>query len=188
MRRSIPLIALITAMLALVAAPALARADDKGQLGEADKQFLRDALQGVMIQADLSRLARERSDNEHVKRFAEEMVGGLNKLENDLRTRAESHDMEIGSKANKGQKATDERLSKLHGGDFDVQYMSEQVATLQSLVDMFDREVKKGESASLKDFAQRKGEDLRERLDRAKALYKDVKDVQGRDDNRKHDR
>ena len=118
MRRSIPLIALITAMLALVAAPALARNDDKGRLGEADKQFLRDALQGVMIQADLSRLARERSDNEHVKRFAEEMVGGLNKLEDDLRTRAESHDMEIGSKANKGQKTTDERLSKLL--DFDV--------------------------------------------------------------------
>ena len=187
MRRSTPLIISFTTMLPLVAVfPALARAQDKGgRLGEADKQFLRDALQGVMIQADLSRLARERSDNEHVKRFANEIVGGLNKLEEDLRTRAESHDIEIGSKANKGQKATDERLSKLKGGDFDVQFMSEQVATLESLVSMFDREVKKGESESLKDFAQRKGDDLRERLERAKALYKDVKDVEGRDDRKR---
>ena len=188
MRRSTPLIISFTTMLALVAVfPATARAQDRegGRLGEADKQFLRDALQGVMIQADLSRLARERSDNEHVKRFANEIVGGLNKLEEDLRTRAESHDIEIGSKANKGQKATDERLSKLKGGDFDVQFMSEQVATLESLVSMFDREVKKGESESLKDFAQRKGDDLRERLERAKALYKDVKDVEGRDDRKR---
>jgi putative membrane protein len=145
-----------------------------------------------MIQADISRLARERSDNEHVQRFAEEIVGGLNKLEDDLRTRAESHDIEVASKANKGQKRTDERLSKLKGGDFDVQFMSEQVATLESLVSMFDREVKLGQSASLKEFAQRKGEDLRERLERAKALYKDVKEVEGRDggsrDDRKRDR
>jgi putative membrane protein len=154
---------------------------DAGRLGEADRQFLRDALQGVMIQADISRLARERSDNEHVKRFAEEIVGGLNKLEDDLRTRAESHGIEVGSKANRTQKQTDARLSKLKGGDFDVQFMSEQVATLESLVSMFDREVKKGESESLKEFAQRKGDDLRERLERARALYKDVKEVEGRD-------
>jgi putative membrane protein len=188
MRRSTPLLVPIITMLALVLVfPTLARADDeKGdRLGEADKQFLRDALQGVMIQADLSRLARDRSENEHVKRFANEIVGGLNKLEEDLRTRAESHGMEIGSKANRTQKATDERLSKLKGGDFDVQFMSEQVATLESLVTMFDREVKKGESESLKSFAERKGEDLRERLERAKALYKDVKDVESRDDRKR---
>ena len=188
MRRSTPLLIPLMTMLALVLTfPTLARADDEkgGRLGEADKQFLRDALQGVMIQADLSRLARERSENEHVKRFAEEMVGGLNKLEADLRTRAERHDMDIGSKANRTQKQTDARLSKLEGGDFDVQFMSEQVATLESLVNMFDREVKKGESASLKDFAERKGEDLRERLERAKVLYKDVKAVEGRDDRKR---
>jgi putative membrane protein len=141
-----------------------------------------------MVQADLSRLARDRSDNEHVKRFAEEIIGGLNKLEDDLRTRAESHNMDLGSKANRTQKQTDARLSKLKGGDFDVQFMSEQVATLESLVSMFDREVKKGESDSLRDFAQRKGDDLRERLDRAKALYKDVKEVEGRDSGSKRDR
>jgi putative membrane protein len=193
MRRSVPILVSLTTILALAALPALASQDSKGRLGAADEQFLRDALQGVMIQADISRLARERSENDHVKRFAEEIVGGLNKLEEDLRTRAESHGIEVASKANKGQKRTDERLSKLEGGDFDVQFMSEQVATLQSLVDMFDREVKKGENASLKEFAQRKGQDLRERLDRAKALYKDVKDVEGRDggdrrDDRKRDR
>jgi putative membrane protein len=179
------------AMILALAPAALAqdRDRDAGRLGEADRQFLRDALQGVMIQADISRLARERSDNEHVQRFAEEIVGGLNKLEDDLRARAESHNIDVGSKANRGQKRTDERLSKLKGGDFDVQFMSEQVATLESLVNMFDREVKKGESESLKEFAQRKGDDLRERLERARALYKDVKEVEGRDGGgRKRDR
>jgi putative membrane protein len=188
MRRSIPFFVSLTILLALAPAALAQKDKDGGRLGEADKQFLRDALQGVMIQADLSRLARDRSDNEHVKRFAEEIIGGLNKLEDDLRTRAESHNMDLGSKANRTQKQTDARLSKLKGGDFDVQFMSEQVATLESLVSMFDREVKKGESDSLRDFAQRKGDDLRERLDRAKALYKDVKEVEGRDSGSKRDR
>ena len=90
MRRSIPVLVSITLVLALAPVAPAQRDKDDGRLGEADKQFLRDALQGVQVQADLSRLARERSDNEHVKRFAEEIVGGLNKLEDDLRTRADT--------------------------------------------------------------------------------------------------
>src|SRR5688572_33210371 len=75
MRRSVSILVPFATALALVSLPALARQDRGDRLGEADKQFLRDALQGVMIQADISRLARERSDNEHVRRFAEEKIG-----------------------------------------------------------------------------------------------------------------
>ena len=189
MRRLTPLIAI--ALLMTLAPAALGQRDDKqGRFGKADEQFLRDALQGVQVQASISRLARERSDNEHVQRFGDEIVGALNKLEADLRTRAESHGVDVSDKANKGQKRTDERLSKLRGGDFDVQFMSEQVATLESLVNMFEREVKLGENPGLKEFAERKGQDLKERLERAKDLYKNVKEHEGRDGGgeRKRDR
>ena len=171
-----PICLAVFAFVACLPRAAQARDDKGGDFGKDDKQFLSDALQGTQVQASLSRLAREHSSNEHVKRFAEETTGGLDKLEKELRQRADEHHVAVDAKANKHQKETDERLSKLKGSDFDVQYMSEQVATLQSLGDMFDREARHGENSELRQFAERKGQDVREMLDRAKDLYKNVKE------------
>jgi len=187
MRRQLIPIAAFAAFALLVAfhpRPVLAfdKGDDKSKLGEADRTFIRQGLQGTQVQASLARLARSRSNNENVKKFAEQSLGTLTEVERDLREQANKYDMDVSARANETQKDIDERLSKLKGTEFDEQYMKEQVGMLEWLVKVFDREIKEGDNDSLKSLATHRVDDLRDRHAKARKIYDDLySDRKGKD-------
>jgi len=171
-------IAAIVALLSMfVIAPATVRAadprdDDKLAF---DKRFVKEAAEFSMCENEISRLAKEQSNSDGVKHYAELMIGGHKKLLEELRDAAHCHEYHIPDAMTDKQRDTYDRLKRLKNTDFDVEYMSGQVQDQQNLVELFERAAKECQDKSLREFADRKVPMLKEHLDNAKELYRKVK-------------
>jgi putative membrane protein len=160
----------------------LAAADDKAHDSNSsdsktafDKRFVKEAAQYAYAENELSRLAREQSRSEGVKHFAELNIGGNKKIIDDLQEIAKGHDYVLSDELTDKQKDTKERIGKLKGTDFDVEYMSSAVEDHEAMVQLFERASKECQDEKLRDYANRRLPAVREHLDNAKELYKKVK-------------
>jgi putative membrane protein len=141
-----------------------------------DKRFVKEASEWGMAMDNISRLAKENTHNEGVWHYAEVMMDGERKMVDELRDMAAHHDYHLASDMNDHQRETKRRLDKLHGADFDVEYMSEQRVDQQAMVDLFEKARKECVDENLRQFADRKLPGVKAFRDNAEELYKKVKD------------
>lgn len=123
-----------------------------------------------MEEVSISRVAAERSANPQVKAFAEMMISD--------HTGANSKVMALA--AEKGvtlpaDKTNVEKWEKRSAKDFDQEYIDKMVADHKHVVELFEKEAKNGEDASLKSFAETTLPTIMAHLDKAKELKKMVK-------------
>ncbi len=162
----------------LAIGPTITRAADKGSDEEKsafDKRFIKEAAQYSYAENEISRLAREQSRSDGVKHYAEIIIGGHKKLLDELHDIARDHNYTLSDDLTDKQKDTKDRLSKLEGTDFDVQYMSSEVQDHEAIVALFERGSKECQDKDLREFADRRLPALRGHLDNARELYKKVK-------------
>jgi predicted outer membrane protein len=169
------IVGMLMALGLLMLAPRLAAGSDEE--GKAfDKRFVKEAYQWSAAMNDISRLALDHSNSEGVKHYAEKVIDGQKKLIDELREIAERHDYHTTEDLTDHQRETRDRIAKLHFDDFDVEYMSEQRADEQSMVDLFEQARKQCVDENLRSFADRKLPALKEFRDNADELYKKIKD------------
>jgi len=158
-------------MSPLAARAAAAAAEDKAF----DKRFIKEAAQFSYAENEISRLARDKSNSDGVKHFAEIVIGGQKKLLEELKDVADKHDYHLTDELTDKQKETKSRLARLEGTDFDVQYLSSSIEDHKAMIDLFERASKECEDENLRKFADRKLPMLHEHLTNAEELYRKVK-------------
>jgi putative membrane protein len=98
-------------------------AGDLGQLMQ-DKMFIRKAAEGGMAEIKLGQLAAQKGGSDEVKALGQKMVDDHTKLNNDMAQVADSMGVMLPKTMNKDDQAEYDKLDKLSGNDFDVEYLT----------------------------------------------------------------
>lgn len=143
-------------VLALALGATTLPADDKKPDAKpiTDAEFVIKAASGDMFEIESSKLAKDTSKSDEVKKFAEQMIADHTKSTKEL--------TEVAKKANLGlpTKMLDEHarlLEKVKGGknDFDKAYMDAQLTAHKEAVELFTNAAKNVKDPGIKAFAEK---------------------------------
>lgn len=126
------------------------------QLSAIDRQFIIDAAQGGIAEVRLAQLALQRSNNEDVRRFAQQMIQEHTAANRELMQLAAQKGISVPETTGSRYQAAMQRLMQLSGESFDQAYMSE--AGLNGHLEgtaVYQRQAMLGQDADLKAFAAR---------------------------------
>ena len=121
----------------------------------ADAAFMKKLAIGNLAEVDAGRLASQKSDNQGIKDFAQEMVKDHSKNGNELKTLAASQGVEVPTTIDSEHAAQSAKLGKANGKDFDSQYVRAQVRDHEKTVALLQQEIHSGKDSAVKDFAQK---------------------------------
>jgi putative membrane protein len=98
-------------------------AGDVGQILQ-EKMFIRKAAEGDLAEVKLGQLAAQKANSDEVKAFGQKMVDDHTKLNNAMAQVADSMGVMLPKTMNKEDQAEYDKLSKLSGNDFDMEYLT----------------------------------------------------------------
>jgi putative membrane protein len=120
-----------------------------------DGKFAAAAASGGMAEVKLGQLAQQNGNSGAVKSFSQQMVTDHSKAGDDLKSVAQKEGMILPIDISKQDQDTYDRLSQLHGAQFDKEYAQDMVKDHQKDIADFQKEASSGKNASLTDFATR---------------------------------
>jgi|SRR5215467_10831333 len=141
----------------------------------ADTMFIAKAAEGGMAEVELGRLAQQRGSNEAVKTFGKRMETDHTKINDDLKTIAESKNVTWPTALNARDQATMDRLSNLSGAEFDRAYMADMVRDHRADVAEFRRQADHATDPDVKNFAAKYLPTLQDHLRMAEDTQKQLK-------------
>jgi len=119
----------------------------------ADKDFVKEALQGGMAEVQLGQLALQKSSNEQVKQFAQKMIDDHTKLGEQMKPVAQQLGVKEPSGPSKKDKATLTKLQALSGDAFDKAYVQTMLKDHKHDHMAFQHEAQMGSDPNVKQAA-----------------------------------
>lgn len=172
-----PQFALTAALVAvgtfLAVGHSLALSDD-APLSASDKKFVMEAAMGGMMEVKLGEVAAQHGGHASVKQFGERMVRDHSKVNGELAKFAASHAVALPKELDAQHQRMVEKLSKLSGNEFDEAYMKDMVQDHEKDVAAFAKQAEKGDNADLKAWAGKTLPGLKEHLQLARDVAKEV--------------
>jgi putative membrane protein len=161
---------------ALLAALALALVPVYAQQGPTDPQIAAIVVAANQVDIDAGKLAKSRSKNKEVDKFAEQMItdhSGVNKqavaLVTKLKVKPEPND--TSKSLLKGGDENIAKLKKLKGAEFDKAYVDHEVDYHQAVLDAIDKTlIPSAKNAELKGLIEKVRPAIAAHLDHAKHL------------------
>jgi putative membrane protein len=147
----------------MVAAPGLARAAEVGP-NPSDRAFVAEAAQGGLMEVAAGKLAAQRGLDPAVKTFGQKMVTDHTAANDKLKALADSKQIPLPDSMSADESAALARLESLVGTDFDKTYAKMMVKDHVDDIGEFEKEVKKGQDADVKSFAENTLPTLRHHL------------------------
>jgi len=120
-----------------------------------DHNFMMKAAQGGMAEVELGQLAQQNGGSQEVKDFGQRMVTDHSKANDELKQLASQEGVALPTNLDAKDKATKERLSKLHGAAFDKAYMHDMVTDHKMDIAEFKHEAGTGNNQAVKDWASK---------------------------------
>lgn len=124
------------------------------QLGSQDRNFVKEAAIGGMLEVQLGQLAQQNGQSDQVKQFGAKMVQDHGQANQQLQSLAAAQNIELPQQLDKKHQEIVDRLSKLQGAAFDRAYMTNMVKDHDEDVKAFRREAQEARDPQLKQFAQ----------------------------------
>lgn len=154
------------AALALAAAPAMAK--------KTAADFVNTAAVANQFEIDSSKLALQKSQDDGVKNFAQQMVDDHTKAGDELKTASASSKDKIIPPESLDKKHQDkmDKLNKLDGKKFDKEYIEDQEDAHKAATKLFDDYAKNGDDPALKDFAAKTAPTLHQHWDMIEQVEK----------------
>ena len=121
-------------------------------LSTAEKAFVSTAAKGNLAEVELGKLASQKSGNDQVKAFGEQMVTDHSKANDNLKPIADSNGVTWPDKLTGEPKALYDRLSKLSGKAFDKVYVHAMVEDHMKDAKAYETESGKVKDAQLKSY------------------------------------
>src|SRR5215204_761992 len=139
--------------------------------------FMRDAAQSGMAEVMLGNLALQKSTNEQVKSFAQQIVTDHTAANGGLTTLAAGKNVTLPTEVSARQKSAVEKLNGMSGMDFDKAFMKQMVKDHEAAVKLFTRESERGTDADTKAFAAKTLPTLQNHLQMAKTMNDSMKSM-----------
>lgn len=148
-----------------------------GVITQASNQdsFMREAAQSGMAEVMLGNLALQKSENEQIKTFAQQMVADHTAANGELATLAQSKSVTLPTETDAKHKSAMDKLGGMSGMDFDKAFMKQMVKDHEAAVKLFSRESERGTDADTKAFAAKTLPTLQNHLQMARTLNGSVK-------------
>ncbi|XHX76830.1 MAG: DUF4142 domain-containing protein [Stenomitos frigidus ULC029] len=127
--------------------------NQRSSLNAVDRQFVVKAAQSDMTEIQTSQLALKRSQNPQVRRFAQQMITHHMQSSNKLKPLAVQKGIALATSIGAENQAMLTQLIKLSGTKFDQAYMSGQAKAHAKTQALYQSELKKGQDADVKAFA-----------------------------------
>jgi putative membrane protein len=157
------------ALILFAGAPALVLAQSSP-----DAKFASEAASGGEAEVKLGQLAQQNGQSSVVKEFGRRMETDHSKANEELKQAASQAGLSLPSEMSASDRATYERLSKLHGAAFDRAYAQAMVTDHEKDIAAFERESRSGQNEAIKSFAQQTLPTLKEHLQLARQMEKSV--------------
>ena len=143
-------------------------------LSAADRTFMNKACQGGIAEVEMGKLAKEHGSNQAVKDFGQRMIDDHTKAGDELKQVAQQKGITLPGEMTAQDKATYDRLSKLHGAAFDRAYMKDMVTDHRKDVSEFQRESTGARDNDVKSFAAKTLPTLQDHLKQAEDTNRKV--------------
>jgi len=169
-RRRYSVVGVVVAALLLTAIPVLA------SLSSGDKDLIKDAVRNLKSASDDCRVVRDKTSDEHIRNLASTVVGGDNKMVEQLRDIAEKNDFKFDEEASTSDRKGTKSLEKLRGSELDRAFLENTVRDHEELLTIFKKGAADAKNQDLRDWFDRKQDGIREHRDKAQALLKEQKD------------
>ncbi|KAK0039248.1 DUF4142 domain-containing protein [Biomphalaria pfeifferi] len=128
-----------------------------------------------MAEVMLGNLALQKTQNEQIRQFAQQMVTDHTNANNELKQLAESKNITLPSSVSNKQQSAYDKLNGMTGMNFDKAFMKQMVKDHEAAVKLFEKQSEKGEDAEAKAFAAKTLPTLRMHLQMAKTLNDSMK-------------
>lgn len=156
------------ALTGLLLTQAPAQAADK--FSKDDKEMVDSALGNLRMGMESGRLAKDRANHQVVKGFASDVIGTDQKLFNELKDLAKSHNYNADDDLSKSDMQMKAKLKDLEGQHFDLKFLKMSMHEHEQLISTFRKGGDSAKSDELKKFFSDNERAIRENLDRAKEL------------------
>lgn len=153
-----------------------------GLAANADRDFIHEQLETGNREVVLGRLAAERASNPQVKEFAQMMVTEHQAAGEELRQVASRNKvtLEADSDGDDDLRDLNEKLSKLSGREFDLEYMQTMVGEHKEAIDDVEDKAEGSDNAEIKAWATKALPKLRAHLQQAERLHETLKQTETR--------
>ena len=147
----------------------------KNILGSADKRFMQDVAKINMTEIKLGELAQTKAESADVKSFGQRMTTDHQKVQDQLKSLADSKSVTLPTDVDAATKSTITRFSKMSGARFDKAYMDQMVAGHKKAANLLKSEERRPSAPQdVKDFAKNVLGGVDEHLKMATELDKTV--------------
>jgi len=123
------------------------------QTSASDQKFAKDAAIGGLMEVELGKVAVTNASSDKVKEFGQKMIDDHSKANTELKTVAAKENITLPTDLDAKHKGMVDKLSALHGTQFDRAYMKDMVKDHQEDVAEFQKEADNGSNPGLKSFA-----------------------------------
>jgi putative membrane protein len=146
---------------------------NSGQQSSIDKMFVKKAMQESLAEVQLGQLTLQKSSNDGVKHFAQQMIDDHTKLNEQLRPIAQQMGVDIPTDVSKKDKSLIGKMQGLSGLAYDQAYIKEMVKDHKQDQGEFKMEVSNSQNVGLQNAALEGGKTIAEHLQMAQQLAKD---------------
>ena len=152
----------------------------KSEVSSDDREFVREAASGGMMEVQLGKLAAERASSSQVKEFGSRMQKDHSKANDELKKIAAKKDIKLPAELEAKHKSTVNKFTKLKGAEFDREYMENMVDDHKEDIEKFQRQADKGKDPDIKKFAQDHVPILKKHLELAEQTRKQLGSAKGK--------
>lgn len=150
--------------------------EDKGTGQEDDdNDFAVKAANGGMLEMELARMAREKSQSNDVKEFAAMMLSDHQKANEELKALAGRKNITLPARLGDDEQKHVDELAKLTGNEFDKKYVDLMVDDHEEDVKLFKEAADDSDDAELKAYAAKTLPTLQKHLERITTIDKNMK-------------
>lgn len=141
-----------------------------GLAANADREFIEEQLEAGNREVVLGRLAAERATHPQVKEYGQMMVKDHQAAGEELRQIASKHNVQPDTQGDDELRDLNERLSKLSGREFDVEYINTMVEDHREAIEEVEDKAEGADNTAVKQWAAQTLPKLRAHLQTAQQL------------------
>jgi putative membrane protein len=135
-----------------------------------DKTFVKKALEGSMAEVQMGQLALQKSNDDQVKQFAQQMVDDHGKMVEQMKPAAEQMGVKVPDGPNKGQMKNMEKMKALSGDAFDQAYIKDMVKDHKKDDSEFKQEAQSTQNPQLKQLVMQSDQIIETHLQHAEQI------------------
>ncbi len=148
-------------------------------VSQQDQRFVAEAVPAGLAEVELGQLAARRASSEAVRAFAQRMVDDHSQTNERLLAFAQHYEIDAPKRLNHEHAQTKDALTQLQGEAFDRAYMQSQLAAHQQEIALYQRQAQHGKAAALQALAQTTEPTLREHLQAAREIARELPQTHG---------